>query len=401
MTPLHRPYQPRISGPALAALSSLSPSDLEFIQKLPKAELHAHLNGCVPIEVLYELAETYQPSFPDPASSTDPTSVSSDQIPPTKDEILLGLKTLASFSLDNIQEFFGAFRVIYALISTKEALQKATRGVLNSFLGSSSDTEFPLSGSDHGVGKPECTYLELRTTPRPTRTLYADDYLRTVLSEVERYPRERAALIVSVDRRMPIIQDVKAIRGTSDGRISVEEVIHLAIRLKNEGRRIVGIDLCGDPLAGDMSLLGPFISKAKAAGLCVTFHIAETTHNSSRDTMTLLGYNPDRLGHATFLDEEAKDFVLEKNIPVEVCLSSNVICKTVPDLASHHIRYYLDRNHPIVVCTDDTLPFRTSLTAEYALLLTPSPLGLGLSKEEVKKIAEYSLAEGVRFGGGI
>lgn len=45
--------------------------------------------------------------------------------------------------------------------------------------------------------------------------------------------------------------------------------------------------------------------------------------------------------------------------------------------------------------TDDTLPFRTHLLAEYALLLAAPPYGLGLSQDEVRKVAEMSM--GSRF----
>ncbi|KAJ4481039.1 adenosine deaminase-like protein [Lentinula aciculospora] len=347
-----------IAGPALAALSSLTPNQLIFIKSLPKAELHAHLNGCVPLSVLHQLAETYD--------------FSKNLL--SREEILSGLQTLENFSLDDIHSFFGAFRVIYALISTREALATATRAVLAQFLDDSSN------------GFPECTYLELRTTPRPIEMLSATEYLDTVLKEVEKYPSNRAALILSLDRRMPVNDDEG--KGAA---ITVGEVIDHAIRLKKEGRRVVGVDLCGDPLAGDMSLLEPFITKAQATGLRITLHIAETTQNSASDTLQLLAYSPSRLGHATFLNEEAKEIVLKQSIAVELCLSSNIICKTVPSLSSHHIGYYLERNHPIAVCTDDTLPFRTSLTAEYALLLASPPLGLGLSQTEVEKIARNSL----------
>ncbi|KAJ3891929.1 hypothetical protein GG344DRAFT_88017 [Lentinula edodes] len=372
---------PGISGPALAALSSLTASDILWIKSLPKAELHAHLNGCVPIEVLYEIAGlslNYITSEPPTGAGTE----TSNNSVPTHTEILSGLETLSNFALDDIHEFFGAFRTVYALISTRETLGAATRAVLQGFLDApnkrNGNTIGGLEGGLTPDDYPECTYLELRTTPRRTPTLSPREYLETVLDEVEKYPRDRAALIVSLDRRM-------------GGRITIEDTIDLATLLKNSGRRVVGVDLCGDPLAGDMSLLEPFIAKAKSAGLRVTLHIAETPGNSAADTLQLLSYAPNRLGHATFLDEQARELVLKDRMLIEVCLSSNIICKTVPNLSSHHISHYLDRGHPIAVCTDDTLPFRTSLTAEYALLLAPPPLGLGLTREEVQKVAEGSI----------
>ncbi|EDQ98638.1 uncharacterized protein LACBIDRAFT_298374 [Laccaria bicolor S238N-H82] len=113
--------------------------------------------------------------------------------------------------------------------------------------------------------------------------------------------------------------------------------------------------------------------------------------STPEETLKLLSFQPDRLGHATFLNKEAMDTVIKNNICVEICLNSNLLSKTVTALESHHIRQYLKENHLIAICTDDILPFRTSLLAEYALLLAQPPLGLGLTQDEVKGIGEMSL----------
>lgn len=86
---------------------------------------------------------------------------------------------------------------------------------------------------------------------------------------------------------------------------------------------------------------------------------------------------------------------MRERIPVEICLSSNLICNTVKSLEAHHIRQYLQAGHPIAICTDDTLPFRNSIMTEYALLLAKQPLGLGLSQSEVETVAK--LAKEARF----
>ena len=92
-----------------------------------------------------------------------------------------------------------------------------------------------------------------------------------------------------------------------------------------------------------MDLLEEYFRKAKQAGLGLTLHIAEvcnllccwrvgdflsfiqTEQNTPEDTMKLLSFGPDRLGHATFLNEEAKKYVLEHNIAIEICLTSNLM----------------------------------------------------------------------------
>lgn len=209
-----------IYGPPAEALRALTPSQIAFIQNLPKAELHAHLNGSIPLAVLQELARTYVPSDSSPSS----------------DVIQAGLKQLQSgVQLVEINDFFGLFPAIYALTSTPEALSTAARGVLVHFLGplDTSESGIQIEGSDV---VPEVSYLELRTTPRENAAMNRRQYLEAVLDEVEKYAPEKAALIVSLDRRM-------------SPQVS-EEVVALAAKLREGGRRVVGVDLCGDPMVG-------------------------------------------------------------------------------------------------------------------------------------------------------
>ncbi|KAG2125822.1 Metallo-dependent hydrolase [Suillus bovinus] len=336
-----------IAGPAAAALASLSPDDVLFLQALPKAELHAHLNGSIPIKTLLELAQQHSPTQSSEVADT-----------------LQKLKSGAV--LDEIDDFFSLMPAIYALTSTPEAVTTATRAVLQSFLNPTGD----------GTGSPQCAYLELRTTPRATAHMTQERYLTAVLDEVEFYPATQAALIVSVDRRM------------SD--LDVEECVSLAIEMKNRGRRVVGVDVCGDPRKGDMQSFTQHLLRVKGAGLGLTVHIAECTENTTEDSLALLSCRPDRLGHTTFLSDELKALI--RLIPcVEICLSSNILGKLVASLDTHHIHYYLKNNHPIVICTDDALPFRTSCLGEYSLLLAQPPLGLGLSRGDVTRIARMGM----------
>ncbi|KAF9472065.1 Metallo-dependent hydrolase, partial [Pholiota conissans] len=224
----------QIYGPAAAALDSLSRSQIEFLQRIPKAELHAHLNGSIPIHVLQELAAEYL---------TSPQDASTE----AGDMVKAGIeKLVAGPALDEIHDFFHLFPAIYALTATPDGLARATRGVLSVFLDG--DT-------------PQCTYLELRSTPKATEGMDRERYLNVVLDAVERYPADKATLIISLDRRM--------------GNEVLKECIQILGKLKKEGRRVVGIDLCGDPKAGDMAEFAPYFAEAHKLGLGVTLHIAE------------------------------------------------------------------------------------------------------------------------------
>jgi adenosine deaminase len=151
--------------------------------------------------------------------------------------------------LAEIGDFFGLFPAVYAITSTPAALRTVARAVLGHFLDPAED------------GFAECTYLELRTGPRATPQMTRRAYLEAVLDEVERYPADTAALIVSFTRE------------TSSADMGA--IVELAIELKNEGRRVVGIDVCGDPFGGDVKSICQHIRTAKDAGLRVTLHIAE------------------------------------------------------------------------------------------------------------------------------
>ena len=195
---------PNPDGPSGRALASLSPCQISFLQSLPKAELHAHLNGCIPLSCLQELARQLD-------GSVD-----------TLDSVKEGLAVLqAGVELDSIRDFFTLFPAIYHITSTPHAISAATSAVLDSFLAS-------VDGQP-----PQCTYIELRTTPRETPSMSRRQYLDAVLGEVSK--REgTATLIVSIDRRMhPSV---------------AEECAELAILLRSQGKPVVGIDLCGDPL---------------------------------------------------------------------------------------------------------------------------------------------------------
>jgi adenosine deaminase len=144
----------------------------------------------------------------------------------TADDVLAGVRRLQTgVAFHSIDDFFRLFPAIYALTSTPASLKRATRAVLSHFL----DPPLPTSGSDSG----SVACIELRTTPRATPHMSRRVYLETVLDEIEARAPDAAALIVSLDRRMT--PDV------------AREVLALVVQLRREGRRVVGVDLCGDP----------------------------------------------------------------------------------------------------------------------------------------------------------
>jgi hypothetical protein len=259
--------------------------------------------------------------------------------------------------LAEIGDFFGLFPAVYALTATPAALRTVARAVLAHFLAPAAD------------GCAECAYLELRTGPRAAPAMTRRAYLEAVLAEVERYPAGAAALIVSLAREVPPAE--------------MGEVVQLAVALKREGRRVVGIDVCGDPFAGDVRSICGHIQAAKDAGLRVTLHIAEVgpppwAHEPrsrvadgqepcARDGR-LPGHEarstgprdiPERRSppasargqHRSGALPEQQPAVRPSSIPTPTRSSLQACsCGTVKSLQDHHITWYLEHKHPVAIC---------------------------------------------------
>lgn len=210
------------------------------------------------------------------------------------------------------------YQFIYQLTDDEEAVRIATRNVIDEF-------------AQDGV-----RYLELRTTPRQNADtgMTKKTYLAAVLAAMNE-PRSniRVRLIVSIDRRNTLEE--------------AHEAVDLALAFRDQG--IVGMDLCGDVMQGSFNALRPAFDRAQAAGLKITLHFNEVQANVA-EAPSLLAIRPDRLGHATLLDDFSRQAIYKEAIPVEICMTSNVLCKTVPSYADHHVKTLLLEKHPFVLC---------------------------------------------------
>jgi adenosine deaminase len=162
-------------------------------------------------------------------------------------------------------------------------------------------------------------YLELRTTPRanPAHSITKSTYIATILSCIAAHnanPQStlHASLILSIDRRNTLAE--------------AHTVIDLALAHRAAG--VVGVDLCGDPALGDVSIFRPVFQRAREAGLGITLHFAELAASASdAELFELLSWGPGRIGHVIHVKESIKDEIVRMGIGVELCLSCNVQLK--------------------------------------------------------------------------
>ncbi|TGZ85132.1 putative adenosine deaminase [Ascodesmis nigricans] len=331
-----------------------SPWDLplaKFCHKLPKIELHAHLTGSISRQTLHEIWK--QKKERDPAfEMVDPLL----EIPVGKVDY-------------DLETFFPLFtRYIYNLCNDLLSVHYSTHQVL---------TSFESSGT---------CYLELRTTPRafPATGMTAEEYVSAVLDAIDEYSRRPETkmvtrLILSVDRR--------------DTLEKAMATVQLAVKLRERG--VVGVDLCGDPMKGDISLLHPAFTLAKSSRLGITLHFAEIPYPPTpTELQTLLSFQPDRLGHVIHVSEAIKDEIARRGLALELCLSCNIQAKMMAEVGGfgdHHFgEWYKGRETRkcgLVICTDDVGVFCSDLANEYYLVA----MHFGLTKKELWELSRNAV----------
>ena len=286
----------------MTSTSLLPLIDSSFALALPKIELHAHLTGSITPTTLHSIWLQHRLSNPN-TPLADP------------------LVAMRGKSYD-IATFFPLFSsYIYELCSTREAVIYSTNAVLNDF-------------RDDGV-----VYLELRTTPREVKGMGKEEYVRCVLECINAFPgREamRTYLILSIDRR-----------NSADEAMGV---VDLAIKYRGKG--VVGVDLCGDPRRGDVSIFREAFTKAKGYGLKITLHFGEVVASSSAGELeTMLSFQPDRLGHVIHVPGGVRKEIVRRGIGVELCVSCNVQAKlTQGGVVDHHFKVWRNSGVPTVLC---------------------------------------------------
>jgi adenosine deaminase len=142
------------------------------------------------------------------------------------------------------------------------------------------------------------------------------------------------------------------------------ELAQLAVAYRNRG--VVAFDLAGGEAGYPASAHGDAFAYARKHNLAVTIHAGEGDGaRSVRDAVHKCGAN--RLGHATRLieDPELTQYVNDRRIGLEICLTSNVQTHAAKSYESHPLRAYFDRGMSLTLNTDNRLMSGTTLTDEY------------------------------------
>ncbi len=175
------------------------------------------------------------------------------------------------------------------------------------------------------------------------------------------YPQVRAGLILMMDR-------------TFDERQN-SIIVEKAIRYRARG--VVGVDIAGPRPRGERypyAELAPLVEEARTAGLGITIHVGEEggEHGVPEIAEVIETLRPDRIGHGILAagEPELMQALREREIVLEICPTSNLLTRALPDEATivETFRAFVEHEVPFTIATDGPEMMRTHLRDEFALL---------------------------------
>lgn len=163
---------------------------------------------------------------------------------------------------------------------------------------------------------------------------------------------------------------------------AAQRVAELAAERVTDG--MIGFGIGGDEVRGPAELFTDVFRFARENGLHLVPHAGEASGPESIWAALKLG--AERIGHGIrAVDDPAlMRHLREADIPLEVCVSSNLCTGVVPSMEAHPLRRLFDAGVPIVLNSDDPPMFHTTLTREYEIAAEH----FGFSDAEMAALAE-------------
>ena len=311
-----------------------------FIRRLPKAELHLHLEGTITPSTLVELSQRH------------------DARPLT----LAEAESLYQFT--DFTGFIEAFKAVtrqligpedYELIAWRMMQRLAAQGVVHAEVFISVGVIYMWRNYDPHCFEPIFTGLE-RARERAQRELGLSLYW--IFDAVRHFTVEEAGV-----------------------------VFRKAAEMRRQYPSIIGIGLGGDERKCGSEPFRAFYAEAREAGLRLTNHAGETTGPEAiREALSI---GSERIGHAlsAIRDPGLIDDLKNERIALELNPTSNVRTGVCPSFAAHPLRSYFDEGLLVTLNSDDPAFFGSDLANEYLLAHTQH----AFTPEELRQLAANSI----------
>lgn len=306
-----------------------------FIASLPKAELHLHLEGTVTPQTLSELSRRHPTPLPiannryapDPNSARELSSADVEQL----------------YRYADFPGFLLAFKAVTERLRTPDDYELITYRMLEQLHAQS--------------------VLHAEVFVSVGVVLWRGQDFAPLFSGME-----RGRLRGERDFGLSLLWIFDAVRHF--GPDEAAKVVDLAVHFREHPLgepSVVGIGIGGDEARAEAKLFDSVYRRAAQHGLHLTAHAGETVGPES--IFSALNIGAERIGHGLHAEEDGElmEVLAERQVPIEVCISSNVRTGCCRRLEDHPVRRMFDHGLMITLNSDDPAMFQTTLNQEYQL----------------------------------
>ena len=303
-----------------------------LIRELPKAELHLHLEGSVTPQTLVELRGRHG-----------------------KDSSLAEAESLYQYK--DFTGFLMAFKTLTGDLRTPEDYEFITYRLMEQLKAEN------VLHAEVYVSVGVCLWRKL-------------DF-DAIFDGLER-GRQRG----EKDFGISLVWIFDAVRQFGPG--AAQDVFELAAKYRE--RNVIGIGIGGDEQKAPPELFREQYKYAASEGLRLTAHAGESAGPESIWGAMNLG--AERIGHGLTADQdpELMEELAQRQVPIEICLTSNLRTACCAKISEHPIRRYFDHGLMLTLNTDDPAMFGTNLTREFELAQTE----FGFSDDHLRELARNS-----------
>lgn len=305
----------------------------ELIERLPKTDLHVHLDGSLRLETILELAQEQGVRLPNGAETPEALAAA----------IHMGEVC------EDLTDYLKAFDVTLSVLQTEEALYR---------------TAFEL-GED--AAKEGVKYMEVRYSPLlHTQNGLSFPVIVEAVAEGLREAKRKYGLMSG-----QIICGIRHITPESSLRLA-----ELCVAFKNKG--VVAFDLAGAEADNPPKDHREAFYLIRNNNVNLTIHAGEAYGPESvHQAIHMCGAH--RIGHGVRLREDGDllNYVNDHRIPLEMCPTSNVQTRACEDFESHPLPFYLSYGLRVTINTDNRLVTDTTMTEEFWRCVQHYDLNIG------------------------
>ncbi len=294
-----------------------------WLRGLPKAELHLHLEGTILPETLVELSQRH------------------DATPLTLEA------ARALYVYDDFPHFLMAFKAVTERLQTADDFELIAYNMIR---------DLAYQGVVHAE-----VYISWGILARFKPQLPIPSVMDAI---------ERARIRAEREFGTTVLWIIDAVR-----HFGVEEATHvfrLAAELKHQYPSIIGIGIGGDEARGPAEQFREIYAESRAAGLRLTVHAGESTGPVAgpASIWSAINIGAERIGHALAAqyDADLLTILAERQIPLELNVTSNLRTGCCPALDQHPIREYFESGLMLTLNSDDPPMFGSDLLSEYILV---------------------------------